>query len=75
MERTLHRDYYFSPEVFQREKERIFCPECFCAGREEELPEPGDGSRPEADSRLSPALTAFFHLRSAACIRGTARRT
>ena len=42
IERTLHRDYYFSPEIFQQEKERIFCREWFCAGREEELPGPGD---------------------------------
>jgi hypothetical protein len=25
MERTLHRDCYFSPEIFQQEKEQIFC--------------------------------------------------
>jgi glycine betaine catabolism A len=40
-ERTLHREYYFSPEIFQEEKERIFCREWFCAGREEEIPAPG----------------------------------
>ena len=38
IERTLHRDYYFSPEIFQQEKERIFCREWVGAGREEELP-------------------------------------
>jgi glycine betaine catabolism A len=42
IEPTLHRDYYFSPAIFQQEKERIFFREWFCAGREEELPEPGD---------------------------------
>ena len=42
MERTLQRDFYFSDEIFQREKERIFCREWFCAGREEEVPNPGD---------------------------------
>jgi Rieske 2Fe-2S family protein len=42
LERTLHRDFYFSPELFAREKERIFYREWFCAGREEELPNPGD---------------------------------
>ena len=42
MEQTLHRHFYFSEEIFQREKERIFFREWFCAGREEELPEPGD---------------------------------
>jgi len=42
MERTLQRDYYFSEDIFQQEKERIFFREWFCAGREEELPDPGD---------------------------------
>jgi Rieske 2Fe-2S family protein len=41
-ERTLHRDYYFSPELFEREKERIFCRQWFCAGREEQVSGPGD---------------------------------
>jgi Rieske 2Fe-2S family protein len=42
MERTLQRDFYFSGDIFQREKERIFFREWFCAGREEEVPNPGD---------------------------------
>ena len=42
IERTLHRDYYFSPEIFQQEVERIFCAEWFCGGRDDDLPEPGD---------------------------------
>jgi Rieske 2Fe-2S family protein len=42
LERTLPREYYLSPEVFAREKERILCREWFCVGREEELPTPGD---------------------------------
>ncbi|HEY5940452.1 MAG TPA: aromatic ring-hydroxylating dioxygenase subunit alpha [Gemmatimonadales bacterium] len=42
MERTLSREFYFSEEIFAREKERIFCREWFCAGREEELPSAGD---------------------------------
>jgi glycine betaine catabolism A len=42
MERTLDREFYFSPDIFALEKERIFCREWFCAGREEELPSPGD---------------------------------
>ena len=42
MEHTLHRDFYFSDEIFQREKDRIFCREWICAGREEELHRPGD---------------------------------
>jgi Rieske 2Fe-2S family protein len=40
LERTLSREYYLSPEVFARERERIFCREWFCVGREEELPSP-----------------------------------
>jgi phenylpropionate dioxygenase-like ring-hydroxylating dioxygenase large terminal subunit len=32
MERTLGREFYFSEEIFGREKERIFCREWFCAG-------------------------------------------
>ena len=35
MERTLHRDYYFSDEIFQREQERIFYREWFCAWPEQ----------------------------------------
>jgi len=42
MEPTLHRDFYFSDKIFEEEKERIFCREWFCAGREEDLPAPGD---------------------------------
>jgi len=42
LDRTLPRDSYFSPEIFQREQQRIFWREWFCAGREEEIPQPGD---------------------------------
>jgi Rieske 2Fe-2S family protein len=42
MERTLHRDYYLSDEIFQQEQEGIFYRDWFCAGREEELARPGD---------------------------------
>jgi Rieske 2Fe-2S family protein len=42
MERTLHRDFYFSEEIFRRETEGIFFQEWFCAGREEDWPNPGD---------------------------------
>jgi phenylpropionate dioxygenase-like ring-hydroxylating dioxygenase large terminal subunit len=42
LERTLHRAYYITPEIYQQEKERIFCREWFCVGREEEIPDPGD---------------------------------
>jgi phenylpropionate dioxygenase-like ring-hydroxylating dioxygenase large terminal subunit len=42
LERTLSRDHYLSPELFASERERIFCREWFCVGREEELAAPGD---------------------------------
>jgi phenylpropionate dioxygenase-like ring-hydroxylating dioxygenase large terminal subunit len=41
MERTLQRDYYLSEKIFQLEQERIFYREWFCAGREEDLAQPG----------------------------------
>ena len=37
LERTLPSSWYYSEDTFQLEKERIFCREWFCAGREEEL--------------------------------------
>jgi glycine betaine catabolism A len=42
MEKTLRREFYLSPEVFGRERDRIFHREWFCAGRMVELPRPGD---------------------------------
>jgi Rieske 2Fe-2S family protein len=42
LERTLDRLYYQSDEIFALEKERIFCAEWVCVGREEELPDTGD---------------------------------
>jgi Rieske 2Fe-2S family protein len=42
LEPTLHRDAYLSDAHYQREKERIFGAEWFCAGREEEIPATGD---------------------------------
>jgi Rieske 2Fe-2S family protein len=42
LEQTLHRDAYFSPAVWERERERIFGSEWVAVGRAEELPEPGD---------------------------------
>jgi glycine betaine catabolism A len=42
LERTLPREAYLSPEVFDREKERIFFREWWVVGREEELAHPGD---------------------------------
>ena len=42
LERTLSRDHYLSPELFAREKERIFLREWFHAGREEDVAAPGN---------------------------------
>lgn len=42
LERTLPRAAYFSQEIFDRERERIFFGEWFCAGREEDIPNRGD---------------------------------
>ena len=42
LQSTLPRDCYLSPDAFAREKERIFCEQWFCVGREEEVPNPGD---------------------------------
>jgi glycine betaine catabolism A len=38
---TLPGEFYTSPEIFQQEQERIFLRRWLCAGREEQLPEPG----------------------------------
>jgi phenylpropionate dioxygenase-like ring-hydroxylating dioxygenase large terminal subunit len=42
LEPTLQREYYFSPEIFGQERERIFFGQWMCVGREEEIPNPGD---------------------------------
>jgi Rieske 2Fe-2S family protein len=42
LEPTLSREHYLSVEAFRRERERIFCDQWFCVGREEEVPGPGD---------------------------------
>ena len=42
LERTLHRDYYLSDQLFALERERIFYREWFYVAREEEIPNPGD---------------------------------
>jgi len=42
LEPTLPSSWYYSEDIFQLEKERIFCREWFCAAREEQLPKPGD---------------------------------
>jgi len=42
LEATLTRAFYFSDDIYAREKDRIFFSEWFCAGREEQIPKPGD---------------------------------
>jgi glycine betaine catabolism A len=42
LEETLPSSWYCDEAVFRQEKEKIFCREWFCAGREEQLPAPGD---------------------------------
>jgi Rieske 2Fe-2S family protein len=42
LEQTLPSSWYCDAAIFRRERERIFFREWFCAGREEELPGPGD---------------------------------
>jgi Rieske 2Fe-2S family protein len=42
MQKSLPTSYYLSADIFAREKENIFCREWFCAGREEQLPAPGE---------------------------------
>src|SRR5271170_1196777 len=40
--KTLPSEYYRSPEMYARERERIFCREWFCVGRETDVANPGD---------------------------------
>jgi len=42
LEQTLPSSWYCSNEIYQLERERIFCREWLCVGREEELAAPGD---------------------------------
>ena len=44
LEKSLPSYYYTAPEVFQRERDLIFAQEWLCAGREEELPSPGNST-------------------------------
>src|ERR1700693_1291729 len=41
LQKSLPSSYYYSPEIYAREKESIFCQEWSCAGREEDLPANG----------------------------------
>jgi Rieske 2Fe-2S family protein len=40
--KTLPSECYRSPEMYARERERIFCREWFCVGRETDVANPGD---------------------------------
>ncbi len=42
LEHTLPSSWYRRADVFQIEKERIFCREWHCVGRDDEVPRPGD---------------------------------
>ena len=42
LEKSLPSAYYVSTGIFEKEKDAIFSSEWFCAGREEELPLPGN---------------------------------
>ncbi len=42
LEKTLPSEYYLSPEIFEKERDRIFSREWICAGRAEDLPGPGE---------------------------------
>jgi len=42
LEQTLPSEYYYAAEVYAAERERIFCHDWICVGREAELPNIGD---------------------------------
>src|SRR6478736_7672846 len=42
MQKSLPSSYYTTPEFFSREQSFIFSTEWLCAGREEDLPTPGN---------------------------------
>jgi Rieske 2Fe-2S family protein len=44
LEKTLPSDYYRSPQIYARERERIFFREWICVGREADVPNPGDST-------------------------------
>ena len=69
LEATLPRAFYFSDEIFARERERIFHREWFCAGREEQVRNAGDyvvldvaGERILVVRDKNGALHAFFNV-------------
>ena len=42
LQKSLSSSYYQTAEIFEREKEKIFCREWFCAARAEQIANPGD---------------------------------
>ena len=42
MQKSLPSDFYRSSAIFAQEKEKIFCRDWFCAGREDQIPAPGN---------------------------------
>ena len=44
LEKTLPSEYYRSPQMYARERERIFCREWVCVGRDTDVPNPGDSA-------------------------------
>ena len=42
LEKTLPKDYYFSPDIFAEERERIFFSQWFCVGRWSDVGKSGD---------------------------------
>ena len=42
LEKSLPSSYYTTPEIFEQERQKISSREWLCAGREEDLPAPGD---------------------------------
>jgi glycine betaine catabolism A len=44
LEKTLPSDYYRSPQMYALERERIFCREWICVGRDTDVPNPGDST-------------------------------
>src|SRR5258706_3140643 len=78
LQKSLPSHYYTSGEIFDREKNLIFAQEWFCAGREEELPGPGNYSvlevaggsillGPTAERDVKAQLKMFRHKSAPQC--------
>ena len=66
---TLPSRYYFAPDIYEQEKEKIFYRSWFCVGRADEIPEPRDYFvRSVADESIvvirgeDRALNAFYNV-------------